>query len=320
MRALHFLETSAVNLFADELNDFDFNHTYREIMEVEFCISPITLWEILLNSDDARKDRLIYWSQFNCANYLLKSPQEIVLDYITDGAPEEDRNDFLADPATKLEIGETWKEIHGKTDRTIPIDLEALKQRSLPLRELSRIYKPTLVSMGRAAREGKHDVFHGLMLRVRSNLAMEAEQSEGDDRLVKMALILAFLLVCIGVELDNSPVRTFWADKTLEDPFERLDYLVDEVPRSIVRGPLIEMALMFDAQGADGSKPNRGSAFDALQMIYCYYTDNTVSNDPHFLAFRKEESPGIFDRIIPARDYISMLKLGHKLISEERGS
>lgn len=312
MNAVHYIETSALNLFADELQDFDFNFLYQKAMGVDLCISPVVLWEVLLNTDNARKEALLYWAQFNCADYLLKSPAETIIQYLKAGAPLKDRKDFYLNRATTLPIGATWSSIHRKIDRTIPVDVEELQQRSKPLRDLSRSYKDIILSMtNEAERSNDDDYFHRVMIKLRENLATPIIQSQRNDTLTKTALILGFFVVCIGVDLDNSPVRDYWGAKKIDDPVERLEFLVEDQPIALVRGPLMEMALMMNAQIEMSGGANRGTVFDALHTIYCYYAHNTISNDPHFTKLPGHTKTKVYESIVRADKYLEMMKIAY---------
>ena len=75
------------------------------------------------------------WAGICSANYLLKSPSEIVIDFINRGLPRKERLLFAEDPETRLGIGATWKNIHGRIDRTIPVDIEEIRNYSQTIRE-----------------------------------------------------------------------------------------------------------------------------------------------------------------------------------------
>jgi hypothetical protein len=315
MKAVHYIETSALNLFADELHDFEFNTLYQKVMKVDLCISPVVLWEVLLNSDNSRKERLICWAQFSCVDYLLKSPAEIVIRYIQSGAPMKDRMDFYRNRATDLAIGTIWSSIHCQPDRTILTDLEKLRDQSQALRDLSRSYQKMIQSMTDESDRGNDaDYFHQLMVKLREQLDAPTTQSLKNDRLTKTALILAFFIACIGVDLDNSPVQGFWQTKGIEDPFDRLEFLVTSIPRVIVRGPLMEMALMITSQLEMAGGGNRGTVFDALHSVYCYYAHNTVSSDSHFTGLAEHTGNKIYDHIVRADKYVEMMKTACKTL------
>ena len=158
-RAIHYLETSALNLLADELSDFDFNSMIQHIMHVDWCISPTVLWEIFLNSAPDRRDYLIYWAQFNCADYLLKSPSEIIVSFIEHDTPLSDRKRNWFNRESELNIAKVWSRIHRKIDRTIPIELEKLLDHSLGIRMLSKKWSKTLTEMTDPNWDGYHDEY-----------------------------------------------------------------------------------------------------------------------------------------------------------------
>ena len=158
--------------------------------------------------------------------------------------------------------------------------------------------------------------FHKMMLKLRHVLGVPAEQQRRNDKLMKTSLILEFFFLCVGADLDNSPVREYWRPIGIDDPLDRLEYLVSEVPFAITRGPLIEMALMMNAQAEMDGSTNRGTLFDALHTIYCYYADNTISNDPHFTSLKDHTGNEIYDGIVSADKYVELLKTAHEQLTK----
>jgi len=316
MRNIHYLETSAVNVFANELTDFDFNDMLQISLNFDFCLSSVSLWEILLNSNDEKKEKLIYWSQFNCASYLLKSPAEIFIDFLVAGAPLKDRKIFWHNRESNLQIAKTWKAIHKKVDKTIPINLETLKKRSEPMRQYSRMHKNILDSMTNKDERGNDsDYFHRMMMKLEESLATKFIHKKNSEKLIKTSLILSFFFICIGMELDNSPIRTYWKKIGIDDPFDRLEYIIKNTPLFIIRGPIAEMAVMMNAQVMMKNSTNRGSLFDALHNIYCYYADNTISSDPHFTSLKQVTGNKIYEGVVPTVDYLKILNLGKEKLT-----
>lgn len=318
MNNIHYLETSAVNLLADELDDFNFNQLLQKVMKFDFCISSIVIWEIMLNSDKSRMEKLIYWIQFNCANYLLKSPTEIVMSYLSAGCPEKDKKMFWNNRKSTLPLAATWTNIHKKVDRTLIIDFGDIKERSGPIRQLSKMHKSLINAMTDKDEDGyEHDFFHRMMFVLFDSLGRNAVTERADEKLIKTSLMLAFFFICIGVELDNSPVRDYWQPKGLEDPLDRLEYLVKNEPSIIVRGPIIEMALMVEAQTEIEKSSNRGMLFDSLHAIYFYYADNIISNDPHFTVLKQHRKSDIFNGIVPASYYIELVRKSYEMLTSQ---
>jgi hypothetical protein len=310
MNNIYYLETSAVNRLADEVDDFDFLNFLQRALKIDFCVSSVVLWEVLLNSSASRKERLLFWLQSASSSYLLKSPSEILVAYLEAGLPLKDRKAFWYDRASKQNIARVWAKIHRKIERTLLGDLEELKERTAPLRQLSKLHTSLLDAMTDSGQEGyDDDYFHGAMLRLAGSLESDEDFVKNHERDVKTSLILAFYLVAIGVDLDNSPIQEFWATQhgDVSDPFERLEILISQYPKLFVRGPLAEMSLMMDMQSARSRSVNRGMIHDSLHTIYCYYSDNFVTDDAHFLELQAAGISSLFDGIISAEKFVSML-------------
>lgn len=301
MKSKHiiYLDTSGLNYLADNIKDFDYFREMKKHLNFELYLSPITLWEILLNGDDERKDYLIYWSQFNCSKELIKSPTELILDYIKLNCPLKDREKFYINPHTEMELGITWKNIHGKIEKTIPINLDELKERTKPIRDFSKQLKNIITDMcDENYSNYNNDPFHKAMLKVSENLKYTDSQIIEYEKLIKISLIFLFFIICIGIELQNNLLVKYWEELNIEDPFEKLDYLIDNHPMLLNRGPVIEMARMADEQLKMSNSKSRGLLHDCFHAIYCYYTDNLVTADEHFKSLRESEKNTIFSRIL----------------------
>jgi len=318
--ALHYLETSGVNHLAEELPDHEWNNFVNRATKVHLCIFPVTLWEVLLNTNEDKRDQLIYWMQFNCADKLLKTPSEILIDYIERGLPRLERRLFAQDPWTKQQIGETWTSIHGKIDRKIPVDLEKMKERAYVVRELSKKYGRFMDDMV-GHDDTTNDRFHDLSV----SLLRDFDNSEYNIRRVKTGLVIGLFLLCMGVEISNSHLTMFWAPTGVDNaddpyelrPFERLEYLVDKHPLLFVRGPLLEMANMMSIQREIGGKMNRGAMFDVMHSVYCYYCGNTITEDPHFIEMKKHTTTKVYEGVIEAKHYVHLHKNAFEKMSEK---
>lgn len=299
MRSIFYLDTSGLNFLADNIKDFYFLAEIKEHLGFELFLSPVSLWEVLLNTNEKRRDYLIYWAQFNCANKLIKSPSEIIIEYINLGCPEKDRKSFLEDPHSRMDIGVTWENIHGKIDRTIPIDVNELRDRTKVIRQLSKSLKKIIDDMCDDSSDNyQNDPFHKAMEQMLGNLSSSHDLNEKTERTYKIALIFIFFIICIGLELQNSIIRDFWGEKNIDDPFERLDYIIKNHPVLIARGPILEMAMMAETQLQMQNSKSRGLLHDCMHAIYCYYADNLITSDTHFETLKDNVAHPVFSRII----------------------
>ena len=211
MSSIFYLDTSGLNFFADHVKDFDGFSLLKKSLGFELYLSPVTLWEVLLNSNESRRDYLVYWAQFNCAPELLKSPSEIIIQYILEGCPLKDRKIFFAAPYTKNEMGKTWTRIHKNIKYNIPVDFEELKERTKPMRDLSKKLKSIITDMcNEEYNNYAKDPFHIAMQQVLVRLEIDKNPSKENERIYKIALLFLYFTVCIGFELQTSVVRDYW--------------------------------------------------------------------------------------------------------------
>lgn len=315
MRSIFYLDTSALNFLADNVKDFDFLAGMKEHLQFELFLSPVSLWEVLLNSNEERRDYLIYWAQFNCASKLIKSPSEIIIEYIKQDCPIKDRKIFLDAPYSNMEMAETWENIHGKIGRTIPVDVNELKERSNAIRQLSKSLKRIINDMCDDSHES--DPFHSAMVVALEKLGRSLVLDKKTERIYKITLIFIFFIICIGFELQNSVVRDFWNVKGIEDPFERLDFMIANYSVLMVRGPVLEMAMMAEAQLQMDNSKSRGLLHDCMHTIYCYYAHNVITSDTHFERLRDDVNHPVFEGIITTSQIQEVWELAMKKLTNQ---
>lgn len=321
-RNIYYLETSGLNALADQVDDYRLFDLVKRSLKIEFYISAIGVWEVLLNSDRQRKEHLLYWAQFNTSPYLLKSPTEIFVDYIVRGAPRKDRYEFWIDRSTSLSIGRVWMRIHRRIDRTIPVDVEQLRERSEAIRGFSRQLKGIVKTTIDKDRTGyEDDFFIQCMNALGDRFPQFALDKSENEELSLLTIVFVFFFVCLGMELDNTPVRKFWQQVEIEDPFDRLEHLIKQHPYIFVRGPILESAKMAQVQISGPKARTRGLIHDSLHSVFCYYADHVISGDNHFRNLRDSTDHSAFKRIIMADEFGKIWKaLDNEWSTTKRGS
>lgn len=84
-----YFETSAVNYLMDNMSNGDAIETKKLqlIKNRDWCLSPMTLLEILQTSDYGHRDQIISFSRRLFSEELLASPEETIIHYIQRGFP-----------------------------------------------------------------------------------------------------------------------------------------------------------------------------------------------------------------------------------------
>lgn len=228
MKKIIYLDTSGLRFLSDLYQDHELLSDVKQRFNFELYISDITLWEVLLNSNECQREHTIYWAQRNCSGRMLKSPSEIIFNFLSNGCPRKDRRGFFENPFSNNDIAIAWNSIHGKVNRTIPVDLEELKERTKPLRSLSKNFKPIIHGM--VYGENQNDLFNEWMLELSRNLDNKRAIDKEKEALIKASLVIGLFISCIGIELQNNEVRQYWSEKEIDDPIERMDYLIKGSP------------------------------------------------------------------------------------------
>ena len=299
-----YLDTSGLNYFLDNYPQELIDNI--KSVGIKFYISSTTIWEILLNSNNDRRERLIYWGQVNCENKLLKSISEILIDYYQLNFPEKNRLLFWEDPFTKLDIGKTWTNIHNDVSRTIPVNLSELKDFTKVNHELSKSFKAIVSSMTKPDYENKEaDYFYISAKKIANRHVFPWNEKYESYSII--AAIITFFVFCIGIELDSSKIRDFWQDLKIEDPVERLDFLIETKPMIFKRGPIAEMTFMVQTQLLMQNSKSRGLLHDCFHLVYAYFSDSFITNDQHFGEFRKLIDHEAFSRIYIAEEIDQMI-------------
>ena len=217
-----------------------------------------------------------------------------------------------------MEMGATWEYIHGKIDRTIPVDVNDLKEKSNGIRQLSKSLKRIINDMSDDSQGNyEKDPFHDAMITALGNLELSREIDKKTERTYKITLLFIFFIVCIGFELQNSVVSEFWNEKGIEDPFERLDFMIQNHSVLMVRGPVLEMAVMAETQLQMDNSKSRGLIHDCMHTIYCYYADNVITSDTHFECLRDDVNHPVFERIIMTSQIQEIWDLAMKKLTSQ---
>ncbi len=126
---ISYFETSAVNYMTDRfsIGDAIATKAFQEVRGRKWIISPVAIWEILLTTDDVRKEELIYFSQHLFHEKLMPSPEEMVIKYIEQGCPLIEKKRPLISESS---LAKTWNDLCDTPQKTFIYDKENLKKKN----------------------------------------------------------------------------------------------------------------------------------------------------------------------------------------------
>ncbi len=277
----YYLETSAFNYLFDTLTlqEIELTRAYMRRKGVIFVASPIVLWEIMLVSDLERADKMLLAAQALFDPVLLGTPTELTIRYLRSAYPQ---NIINYDVVTALSWASSWPAMTRELRRTFEFDVEQLRAKTAPIRQVSRNLKTVLES------EGHERDMVGLTAKFVSMIFgaihEDVELWKLDEVTAKMVILYGFLLLMAGADLDAEPAREFWREKGFhgEDTHAEVTRMFIDYPDIFRQGPLVTMAAMAALQYKSG-KTNRGALHDGMHLIYAPHVHAILSNDAAFL-------------------------------------
>jgi hypothetical protein len=283
-----YFETSAVNELMKDHSVEDALATKQLQLNKgrEWRLSPVTLWEILMTSDEKRQDEIVYFCQHLFSRELLPSPAELIIPYIEQGMPKIEKERKLI---SKTAIANTWRELVDDRRRCFIYDGNELAGKAKLLQENTR-------NIHEIVKNGEFIIssiesFSSLDLSL-SDLVNElpfiksGEQVSNEERLAyKVSLYYIFMILCAEAELDNEVIKIYWNKIGVNSILDRTMYVIKELPELVHRGPFIIMACMTISQ-SQGKYP-RGVWFDSLHSMYLTYADKIFTSDGHFQGLRE---------------------------------
>lgn len=294
-----YFETSAVNYLVDRFDWKDALAT-KGLQNTKgnlWYLSPVTLWEILLTSDEQRREKIIFYCQHLFHDQLINSPSEFIVNYINAGCPlVETKYDFHS----KLSLNDTWKDICHDKRKTFVYDHATLKDRMKLLqkfsKQLDKIIHRVVLDITVSDDELSLQQFVNFFYR---RVKDEIKHHDPDyHKVIKISILLIFYILCLEVDLDNTPQKKFWQRVGVNPSIDRLFYIMDRHKDLIFRGPFYQMAIMAFHQISLDQKSNRGLFMDCLHSIYITYADIFMTNDEHFKTLKEKDIHPNFRRLM----------------------
>lgn len=282
-----YFETSTVNFFMEGHSVEDALATKQLQLNKgrDWRLSSVTLWEILMTSNEARREEIIYFCQHLFGRELLPSPAELIVSYILQGMPKEEKVRELKSTSS---IAEVWRDLVDDRNKTFILDHEDIKRRAKLIQSHTKDVHELIKHGDLIIAPDKS--FSGLDSSL-SNLVKElpfikAGEPTTKEQLLtyKVALYYIMMILCAEAELDNEPIKDFWRKLGIDSTADRIFYVLREIPTIVHRGPFAVMACMTISQ-ASGKYP-RGVWLDSMHSIYMTYADKIFTTDGHFQGLR----------------------------------
>ena len=280
-----YFETSGFNHLLKSIDFESFLNT-RELQKLkgnELYASPITLWEIMLTSDDFNSDFLVFSAQNLFSKKLLATPTEIIIRYLKNAYPE---NKINYDIHTELELGYIWSKMTTDNSVKFEYDKTRLKEKTSLIRKISKNL-PSIING--SVKESDSFLFDiskivGVYYECSRDDGFLPSSPEYDEEvLFKLVILFAMLFFVLRMDIDSRVIEKFWEGEGIasDNPTNMLIHLFESYPALFKIGPLLEMAVMAYNQVKRGNT-NRGLLLDCYHMIYAPYVNWIVTGDMGF--------------------------------------
>lgn len=288
-----YFETSAINYLLDHV----FSEPRNSSIETKklqiskkrrWYISTVTLWEIFLTKHEERRYQLFDFSRCLFYDFLISTPEEIIINYIKSGCPgTEKRHELISSSLFSKEWTLACKDLN----YAFQPDRSQVEEMTDHLRFLSDYFIKTPKGFKLQSFNNLDKVSNKLdwtFLQHIFNSLMKLYRYPPTDKekyLLGITLQVTLIIICYGIGFDHLTIENFWNKDRKTEPLERLEYILKNFPDVFFRGPITNIAKMIFLQSQ--TKTGRGLYFDSLHTTYVTYSDLYVTNDGHFLDFKK---------------------------------
>jgi len=284
-----YVETSAVNYLFDNIFNSPKNSSLKtKELQIskgrKWYISSLTLWEIFLTKNEPRRFGLFDFSRCLCYDYLMPSPEEIIVNYIKSGCPKIEKRYELKSNSL---FSDEWTHACANLNYAFQPDREQLEERTKSIRLMAEIFQtPLLVPKSIYNLNDSETKLTNAYLKYIFDKISRLYGDTIDDELVKfinVTLKVTLVLLCYGIGFDKPTIESFWNSLGKMEPLERLEYSIQHFPEIFYRGPITNISKMILIQMP---KIGRGLYFDSLHSSYITYSDLYLTNDRHFINFK----------------------------------
>ena len=243
---------------------------------------------MFLTNNEERRRELFDFSRCLFYKDLMPSIEELLINYINNGLPNIEKRYKLK---SKSIFSTHWKKSCRNLSYFFEPEITDLKRHTEYYRFLGEYFVKTnngyvLKFDEKISLDGKELEMENIQ---KSFQELISDLSDNEYKIHEQYINLSFQLVlvvfCYGINFNQQITEEFWDKIGIENPNDRISYVVKKIPDLFYRGPISNIAKMILLQ-AD-TKSTRGVYFDALHSVYITYSDLYFSDDEHFDNLKK---------------------------------
>lgn len=287
-----YLDTSAVNFFS-QIMSFENAELTRKLQYSKdrfWCISPATVWELLANTDQAKRTEITDFALRLCHPKLLPSPEELIVNFIEGGIPKcEKYSQGMLESTSNIAL--TW-DLHSKNEELyFKFDTKLLRDRFRALREVSRnmrkLIKQNRLLLKNCEVESLCTTVY--LENIVNQIDLDVRERSNPDLIssIKTAAIYMLYILCAELGFDSSPIKRYWKKLGIDSISERVEYAISDLKELLWRGPFAQMAMVTNLQSRE--RFSRGVFLDSLHAMYLPYCNLFWTGDRGLLNLAKNQ-------------------------------
>lgn len=287
-----YIETSAANYFLDNFNGAQAEATrnFQLSKGRHWFISTTVLWEVLQIQNRNDLDACLFLGSYLFHDRLLKSAAEIGIEYLEKGMPE---HMVLDSPFTNSSLGHYWQRACNDKSFSFYLEQSTFTDATKELKNISR-YINYLADGSDGFVLHHQDEGIKELNKIISTAYLEHFTDAPSSLVVQLrrvALLTIFIQLCLGLDIASDVIEKYWRKIKVNDPFDRLCFLLEKFPDIASHGPYWNIANAILIQCEQSGKNSRGAFHDGLHSIYLPFIDVFLTNDSHFKMLRDNALP-----------------------------
>ena len=294
-----YFETSSVNYLLDNIfSKKEFSSIKTRKLQLrkkrKWYISNITLWEIFLTGNENRRTELFDFSRSLFHKELMPSIEELLINYIKNGLPTIEQRYKLK---SKSIFSKHWKKACKNSLYFFEPNINDLKTHTSYYRFLGEYFVQTNkgyvldfdVNISVEGKEYEMKKIENAFTNYKTKIGNEKYKKYEQHYNLSFQLVL--IIFCYGINFNQEITENYWRKIGINNPNERIDYVVKNMLELFYRGPISNVAQMILLQANTNS--TRGVYFDALHSAYITYSDLYFSDDSHFESLKTINDPNM---------------------------
>jgi hypothetical protein len=302
----YYFETSAAEFLTKVMRGMDAiaTKTLQQSKGNCWSISSIVLWETMQIPDFKDYDSALYMISALFDDKLIKSPTEIIIDYINNVPISRDY-----ELETKSAIGISWR--RACLDKSFSFNIHGSE--FLEITKMIKMYSRYLPFVCGIRRQSEQSVPNAIaeikeVVDTRYIKIFNDNAPALVSQLRKLCMYVVLVSICYGIDISEDVIDEYWSDKNIDHPIDRFNHISQNYRLLFSYGPVWNIANCIYSQCVNVERAGRGVYHDGLHSVYLPFFDFFITADEHFVELRERVTKDMKEKLYRKIYHIRELK------------